>query len=254
MHYLTAVDPTSIRSDGRPSHVWVTTDEVADVLNPGAKSAVEKPFPNWLYLHATFYLLENHKSLGIEKGIFGIEKARQVLMTTGILAWANWYCSFRQFRKGILSKITQPEAEDLLEAKIRIPYRRQPPWIREALHQTDKPRRQITYKNSGSLMQAVAENAAAGAMRGISASLVVVDEAAKQKNLDAMMRAALPMAAMVVALTSADGGELGGQSFIHHFSLNDRKRMKPIKLDFKRLAQSLEHEILPEIADEWLNM
>lgn len=254
MHYLLAVDPTSVRNDGEPSHVWVTTDEVADVLNPGQKSAVEKNFPNWLYLAAVFYLLENFKAFGIEKGIFGIEKARQVLMTTGILAWSNWYCSFRPFRKAVLSKITQPEAEDLLEAKIRVPYRRQPPWLREALFQSDKPRRQITYKNSGSIMVAVAENAASGTMRGISASLVVVDEAAKQKHLDAMMRAALPMAAMIVALTSADGGELGGQSFIHHFSLNDRKRMKPIKLDLKRLAQSLENEVIPQVADDFLRM
>lgn len=225
MTFLTAQDPTTARLDGKANHVWLTTDEADKTGDP------EKPFPNWVYLPVMFDFVKKY-------AVVGIEKSRQVLATTAILAFAFCECAFEKSRRTLVSKATLPEAQELIEAKIRIPWGRMPPWIREALWISDKPASKIRFRNSGSILQAVAENAAVRTMRGVTASRVIVDEAAFQKYLDAMMRAAIPMSAGIVALTSADGGEVGGQAFIQHFGLDHRERMKPLEIDFERFQKS----------------
>lgn len=240
MGFLTAVDPTTIRTDGKTNYVWNTTDE-RDKINP------EKPFPNWLYLAVLFDLIDTYS-------VVGVEKSRQVLATTAIMAHTFHDAAFRRSRKTLVSKATLPEAQEIIEAKIRVPASRMPPWIRETLAIEDKPASKIRFPNSGSVIMAVAENAAVRTMRGVTASRVIVDEAAFQKFLDAMMRSALPMSASIVALTSADGGEVGGQAFIEHFGLNNRERMAPLKIDFQRFQKSGELFVPAEWAGDLANL
>lgn len=218
--FLTAVDPTSIRTDGKTNYVWNTTDEREKVDDP------EKPFPNWLYLAVLFDLIERY-------AVVGIQKSRQAFATTSLMAYAFWECAFKRSRKTLVSKATLPEAQEIIEAKIRVPWGRMPPWLREVLWIDDKPANKIRFRNSGSVVIAVAQNAAVRTMRGVTASRVIVDEAAFQQFFDAMMRAALPMSASIVALTSADGGEVGGQAFMDHLGLNHPERLKPLALDFE---------------------
>jgi len=239
--FLTAVDPTTIRTDGKTNYVWNTTDEREKINDP------EKPFPTWLYLAALFWLMEKFS-------VLGVEKSRQVLATTAVLAFAFHEAAFKRSRKTLVSKATLPEAQEIIEAKIRVPWGRMPPWIREMLWIDDKPASKIRFPNSGSQIIAVAENAAVRTMRGVTASRVIVDEAAFQKFFDAMMRSALPMAASIVALTSADGGEVGGQAFIEHFSLNNRERMTPFPIDFDSFQKSGELFVPAEWAGELANL
>lgn len=224
--FLTAIDPTTRRLDGRPSYVWVTTDE-------REKLETEKPFPNWAYLSMMFGLFQRHN-------VCGIEKSRQVFATTATLAYAFWLCAFYSNQRVLLSKATQPEAETLLEDKIRAPFRRMPPWIQDALEITEKPAKSIRFRSSKmppmrstrSMILAVAQNAAVRSLRGGTASLVIIDEAALQDHLAAMLRAAAPMAARIICLTSADGGQAGGDAFVEYFEClpEKKKRLKPLTI------------------------
>lgn len=234
MAFLTAVDPTTEREDGKPSYVWMTRDE-RDENSP------EKPFPNWYYLHAIFGLYQRER-------VVGIEKSRQVFMTTATLAYAFHKAAFMRGRKVLLSKATQVEAEALLEEKIRGPFRRMPPWIQEALEISERPAKRIRFRRSGSVIEAVAKNAAVRSLRGGTASLVVIDEAALQENLSAMLRAAAPMAAQIICLTSADGGEAGGEAFVKYFEADPekKKRLKPLAIPRDDIADETEASVFTE--------
>lgn len=230
MSFLTAVDPTTERDDGKPSYVWTTMDERAEVS--------ERPFPNWYYLHAVFGLYQREP-------VTGIEKSRQVFMTTATLAYTFHKCAFNKGKKALLSKANQDEAELLLEEKIRGPFRRMPPWIQDALEISERPAKRIRFRRSGSVIEAVAKNAAVRGLRGGTASLVVIDEAALQENLSAMLRAAAPMAAQIICLTSADGGEAGGEAFVSYFDAEPekKKRLKPLAIPRDDIAEETEASV-----------
>lgn len=251
MRFLTAIDPTTIRADGKPSFVWVTTDS----KEKGVET--EKPFPNWGYLASLFALYQREP-------IVGLQKSRQVFATTGTLGYAFHLGAFQKNQRILLSKANQEEAEELLEDKVRTPYGRMPPWIQDALEINDKPARRIRFKStmglesSNSVMLAVAMNAAVRSMRGGAGSLVIIDEAAFQDYLRAMLRAAAPMAARIICLTSADGSEAGGQAFIDYFDCApDRyKRLQPLKIPTDDLDEANEATIPTkprmELSDEEL--
>jgi len=253
MQFLTAIDPTTIRTDGRPSHVWVTTDEreKKGIFNESAAGGTEKPFPQWAYLSMLFGLYQR-------EDVVGIEKSRQVFATTATLAYAFWVAAFHDNQKILLSKATLPEAEQLLEEKIRIPWGRMPPWLKDRFEIKDKPANLIRFRStttprhnsSKSVIQAVAENAALRGLRGGTASLVIIDEAALQGNLSAMLRAAAPMAARIICLTSADGGEAGGEAFVAYFDCapERKKHLKPIVIPKDDLRELPEAAVFDEEA------
>ena len=243
MRFLTAIDPTTRRSDGRPSYVWITTDE-REKDNLGANT--EKPFPSWAYLAQMFALYNRHDMVGIEK-------SRQVFATTGTLAYAFHLGAFHKNQKIQLSKATQPEADELLYEKIRVPHSRMPPWLQQALEITPTPANRIRFRSTsvprwpstGSSISAVAQNAAVRGFRGGTSSLTIIDEAALQNNLSAMLRAAAPMAARVICLTSADGSEAGGEAFVKYFDCSDdrRKHLKPLAIPVDDFDESAEYDV-----------
>jgi len=241
--FLTAIDPTTKRKDGKPSYVWVTTDE----REKGDGS--EKPFPTWAYLAQVFGLFNRHE-------VCGIQKSRQVFMTTATMAYAFHLAAFNRNQKVQISKATQEEAETLLYEKIRVPFSRMPPWLQEALEISDKPAKRISFRStatpklhsSRSVIEAVAQNAAASSLRGGTTSLLIIDEAALQDNLSAMLRAAAPMAARIICLTSADGAEAGGEAFVNFFECSPEamKRLKPLPLLLDDLDKLHEYGVSSE--------
>ncbi len=214
MLFLTARDPTLETRNGEPVAIWTTSDE---------RERTIKPFPNWQYVDVLFRLIDECE------GVLGIEKARQVFATTSILGKSFHECAVDPVRI-VLSKSTRDEASELLDVKIRQPYSRMPGWVRAAFPASDKPKDRIRFPGTNSVIQAVAQNAAVRAIRGISATRVIIDEAAFQGQLSAMFRAAMPMSASVIALTSADGNELGGQTFVEMFDLDSREQHAPLHL------------------------
>ena len=246
IRFLTAIDPTTKRKDGKPSFVWVTTDE----REKGEAS--EKPFPTWAYIGQVFGLFNRND-------VCGIQKSRQVFMTTATLAYAFHLAAFHKNQKVQLSKATQEEAEILLEEKIRVPYSRMPPWIQEALEISDKPAKRISFRStatprvhsSRSTIEAIAQNAAVRSLRGGTTSLLIIDEAALQDQLSAMLRAAAPLAARLICLTSADGGETGGEAFVNFFECSPEamKRLKPLPLPLDDLNEAHEYGVS---AENWM--
>lgn len=241
--FLTAIDPTTTRTDGKPSYVWITTDE----REKGPNS--EKPFPAWSYLSSVFGLYNRHD-------ICGVQKSRQVFMTTATLAYAFHMAAFNRNQKVQLSKATQEEAEDLLEQKIRVPFRRMPPWIQEALEISEKPAKRISFKStltprlwsSRSTIEAVGQNAAVRALRGGTTSLLIIDEAALQEYFSAMLRASAAMAARIIALTSADGSEAGGEAFVNYFEClpEQMKRLKPLPIPRDDVDESHDYGVFEQ--------
>lgn len=240
------IDPTTKRLDGKPSSIWITTDEREEFNS-------EKAFPQWAYLKMMFGLFQREP-------VVGIQKSRQVFATTGTLGYAFHWAAFRKRQKVQLSKATREEAEILLEEKIRVPFTRMPPWIRDALEITDKPAGRISFRSTTtprhestrSVIEAVGQNAAVRSLRGGTASLVIIDEAALQDNLSAMLRAAAPMAARIICLTSADGGEAGGEAFVNYFEClpDKQKHLKPISLPFDDVKDLPEDWVHAEPARE----
>jgi len=186
--------------DGTPL-IW-TKDE------PDKKVPV-KPFPKrWPYLQATLEVLVS------EEGLILIDKARQMYVSTLVLLYFDWICRFHDARRIIWSKITEHEAKEMLKDKVRFPGGRLPKWVQEALPQEPKPQVMVPYTDTDSYMLAVAENVAEAEARGGAATAMGIDEAARQVYLEAILEAALPMCAQIIALTTAKAGGAGAEMFL----------------------------------------
>lgn len=192
-NYVTGRD-----TDGRPI-VW-TKDE----RDP---EAPVKPFPSHLD-----YLREWYEVLFRERLIF-CDKPRQMYITTSTMLYIDWECMFRDARLWLISKTTEDEAKDILRDKIRFPHSQMPQWLQKARPVKDKPQVMVPYPATSSAILAVAENVAQRDARGKTASGVLVDEAARQREFQQIMAAALPMATKIIAVTTAELGNPGAITF-----------------------------------------
>jgi len=191
--------PTEEWPDGKPI-IW-TPDERDD-------EAPVKSYP------ATYdYLFHLTKERWGKERFFFANKARQLYVSTDSLLDIFWYISFREEREVIVSKIKEEAAIKLINDKIRVPFSRMPAWVRTAITQTPDPRNVITCTETGSTVTAVAQNFAEGDARGITGSLVFVDEAAFQPMFPKIYRAILPMAARLWAVSTANIGNPGAALF-----------------------------------------
>lgn len=203
-NWLTGIDPTTHQLDFLPNRefpsgvpiIW-TTDE-RDNDHP------VKPWPGHLeYLR---YYTAAAVSTAPEDKIIFIDKSRQMLASTGLLLAWDWWCRNAQARRILWSKLTQEQAADMLNEKVRAVDQRLPPWVREHFGASATPQHRIRYKLTGSQFIAVNEKAAQGAARGGTATAIGVDEAAYQDYFARIVEAALPMAAKLAALTTAAAG------------------------------------------------
>lgn len=194
-NYLTGRD-----TDGRPI-VW-TTDE-RDDTNPVKPFPAEKEYLRWL----TNQLWDD------EYRMVFVDKARQMYVSTLCCLIIDWYCTFREDREVVVSRVKEESAIKLVNDKIRRVNTRKPTWLQSRVQMSDSPERVITYGCSGSTVTAVAQNFGVSDSRGITASLIMVDEAAYQEYFPQIYQAVLPMSNRLWAVTTANVGNPGAALF-----------------------------------------
>lgn len=177
--------------DGRTLHFpggrplcWTQVEESDD--------GAFQPWPSlkkWPHLK---WLLDEIHDPGFQ-GVIG-DKARRLMFTTLVLRYFDWWCRFRSGAKFLWSKITEDQAIEQLEEKIRTPHRLLPEWVRQRLPLTMSPLNKVRYPHTGSVIRAVAQTAASGECRGGGATGVGIDEAAFQEYSPDILAAAREMA------------------------------------------------------------
>lgn len=194
-NWLWGVDDTSIEVQlpngeilyfpkGRP--LCFTQVEEAD-----ADDAFQ-PWPSlrrWPHLG---WLLDEIHDEGFQ-GLIG-DKSRRMMFTTLVLRYFDWMARFKMGRKFLWSKITEDQAIEQLEEKVRAPNRLLPDWVKERQPVSESPLNRVTYRKTGSRIRAVAQTAASGEARGGGASAIGIDEAAFQEFAPDILAAAREMA------------------------------------------------------------
>ena len=194
-NYLTGVD-----TDGRPI-LW-TTDE-RDDITPVKPFPADKEYLRWL----TYQLWDD------EHRIVFVDKARQMYVSTISCLIIDWYCTFKEDREVVVSRVKEESAIKLINDKIRRVNTRKPMWLQNRVGMSTTPERVITYGCSGSTVTAVAQNFGVSDSRGITASLIMVDEAAYQEYFPQIYQAVLPMSNRLWAVTTANVGNPGAALF-----------------------------------------
>ena len=193
--YLTGKD-----LDGRPI-LW-TTDERDDVT-PVKPFPEEKEYLKWL----------TNELWHPDHRIVFVDKARQMYVSTLCCLIIDWYCTFREDREVIVSRVKEESAIKLINDKIRVVHKRKPKWLQDHVRMSMTPEAVITYGVSGSTVTAVAQNFAHSDSRGITGSLIMVDEAAYQDYFPAIYQSVLPMSNRLWAVTTAHLGNPGAALF-----------------------------------------
>lgn len=158
-----------------------------------------KPFPrDKTYLQYLTYEFLDNKDI---KGVL-VNKTRQMYATTLAMLCILWLLLFRDARRVLVSRRTEEDAQELLRDKLRFPYSRLPLWVRKWRHIPRKPMGMAMCKETDSYALAVAENVAESEARGGTASVVMIDEAARTFYYGSIVRAIVPMATRYWAITT----------------------------------------------------
>lgn len=191
--FLTATDV-----DG--AAMIVTQDELAEV-NALRPFPADKP-----YLKALAGELLGPQQLTL------IDKSRQMMVSTLCMLLLYWTILFKKGRLCFVSKQIGEEAEKMMRLKIKGVHLRTPEWFQEALPVDFKVASAIAVR-TGSEIACVSQNAASTAFKGNTSSIVLIDEAAVQEYLEAMLEAAQPMARRIWVPTTAYHGSPGAAFF-----------------------------------------
>lgn len=191
--------------DGRPI-IW-TRDEKqdAEIASP------IKAFPRKDYLKNYVEILHTTKRVGPRPGMVLVDKPRQMIISWTTLLWMDWGGRCREARRMLLSKSTEEEAVEMLRDKVREVQTHLPEWLQKALPQSQKPEKRVEYKRTKSYILAVAENVAEREARGGTASVVFVDEAARQMMFKDIVAASQPMVGVIVAVSTPEIGNPGAE-------------------------------------------
>lgn len=178
--------------DGKPI-IW-TVDE-KDIVNPVKPFPTDKP-----YLRRWVNRVVSKKPE--DKNLL-CDKPRQMIITTTTMLALRWWAAKEEGRKFLISKRVEKEAQKLLKQKVRDVQLRLPEWMQEddVWWLSPKPKSIISFGNS-SEMEAVAQNVAAGAGRGSTATKVFVDEAAFQAMFGEIWAATEPMAGGLIGVST----------------------------------------------------
>jgi hypothetical protein len=201
--FLTAKDPLT----GRPI-IW-TKDE-KDRQQPVKPFPTDKP-----HLAAWLEDLQTHE-------IVLCDKTRQLMFSTTTLLYALHQCAFIDARRFVLSKQTQEGANEMIADKLRFPYSRMPDWLKKWIGASEVPEHRVRFKRTGSILVGVPENVADRAARGITASCVIIDEAARQPFLERIFAACIPLECSIIAITTAELGNPGAHFFLEMLEREDR--------------------------------
>lgn len=119
-----------------------------------------------------------------------IDKPRQTMASITCCFGMYWLCLFRDARRCYLSKHKEDEAAEMLQDKVRSIHTRTPKWFQKAYPITTEPANKVYFPASNSVITAVSQTAAEGALRGPTPSVAVIDEAAFQDNFKDLFQAA----------------------------------------------------------------
>ena len=140
-----------------------------------------------------------------------VHKSRQMMVSTVACLCLYWTCLFQIGRLCMLSKTKEGQAVMMLNDKIRGVHRRTPQWFQDTFPLSMTPANHARFGRTDSSILAVTESAAEAELRGNTASLVMIDEAASQDHFPELMQAAQPMATRIWALTTPNHGNPGGE-------------------------------------------
>jgi len=200
-NFLTAQVETD---EGRRALIW-TKDE----KDP---TAPLKPFPAHLR-----YLRELLDVLHYETRVV-VDKARQMYVTTIILLYCHWYCIFNPATRVVLSKNKENEAKELIKDKIRFPHSTMPLWAQAALPCSKRPQKAVNYARNefgggDSTIIGAPMNVADREARGGTATIVLIDEAARQTAFGSIWQGAAPMTYKIIAPSTPEIGNQGAVDF-----------------------------------------
>lgn len=220
--WLTATDPTS---PGNPPLI-ITQDE-KDPANP------YKPFPT----NRPYQRVIAQELLGSRQWIF-IDKPRQIMATWEACLLMLHQTIFKEGQNCFISKSTREEAEVVLADKLRGPLTRMPQWFQSWSQVTIEPLHVLTCLRTGSKVTAVACNAGERIFRGVTPSIVLIDEAARQDALGSMLQAVYANANRVWVITTPSVGNPGAAECKAILTDGDAKMIAA-----ETRAQELEDEI-----------
>lgn len=142
-----------------------------------------------------------------------IQKSRQMIVTTLEMLLSLWEICTLPAQRIVLSKVTEDDAIEILNDKMRLPWSQMPDWLKTAWPLTLKPRYRAECPVTGSYALCAAETAARSELRGGTASKVIVDEAAYQALCRDIVEAGLPMARRIDLITTPIINSPGGRFF-----------------------------------------
>ena len=161
------------------------------------------PFPKKQYL-------EHYVDSLIKEPVLIVPKSRQMIISTCTLVVCLWEIMFRPSWRAILSKVTEDEAEELLENKVRYTYKHLPEWLRRMRRIEPRPKGKALCKETNSYILAAAQNAANRECRGGTANRLVVDEACYQDQFQEICEAGQPMTKHFNAISTPNVSYSGG--------------------------------------------
>lgn len=188
--FVTAVDPLT-----NVPLVWTRNEK-----SPRGSD----PFPQKEHLQLYFQALRSEP-------VVITPKSRQMIITTGTLVLSLWEIMFEPSWRVILSKVTEADAEELLENKVRFTYEHLPDWLKKIRRIPDKPKGKAMCRETSGYILAAAQNAADREMRGGTSNRVIVDEAAYQDFCQSIVEAGQPMTKHLVLISSANASYPGGR-------------------------------------------
>lgn len=189
--FVTATDPLT----GIPL-VWTRNEK--------NRAIGKDPFPAKDYLWWLFYWLRTEP-------VVIIPKSRQMIITTGMLVLTLWEVMFLPSWRAILSKVTEDDAEELIENKVRFTYRELPEWLRAARTLSPAPLGRATCAETGGYILAAAQNVADREARGGTANRLIIDEAAYQDQTRLIVEAGQPMTQHLNLVSSPNTSYPGGR-------------------------------------------
>ena len=164
-----------------------------------------------------------------------VDKTRQLYVSYLLLLLSGWYGAFYDEREIVVSKVKAEDAIKLINDKIRDTFNRLPGWVQEALGMEQQPQDIIKFGQTRSTITGVAQNFAFSSARGITGSLIVVDEAAYQPYFTQILQAVLPMSVRLWAVTTANLGNPGALTFKERIFVGrpawDGEALPPAELD-----------------------
>ena len=162
------------------------------------------PFPDKDYLRLYVKAL-------VDEPVLFVPKSRQMIISTATLVLCLWEILFQYSFRTILSKVTEEDAEELLENKVRFTYRALPERLRKMRKVHDRPKGRAVCSDTASYILAAAQNVADRECRGGTGNRLVIDEAAYQDYTQSIVEAGQPMTNRLVVISSPNVSYPGGR-------------------------------------------